>query len=237
MVLTVGMVADRARGKQPAAGTGTEKDSRPGCLGAGSIAFIGGLAWLVGPGILRSVLISFEVLVFTSLIFSAAVRKKNPGPDADKTQLQRAVLFLPTAAFLLFFFVGHFGGFHAVHAVFLSLLVPAELNIPIEIESFADGREYLFSSFRGLVTAYWPYVLSVGIKNIFTYRDLFKTESKGNSMILPYRNVVRIHLLIFVLAPVALAGLGRPVTIIALFFFYFPVERVAGWVRGRKRSS
>ncbi len=230
LVLTAGLIIDKARGKQLAA----DRGSSPGCLGAGSIGFIGLLAWLAGPGILRMVLASIAGLVLSSLIFTAAARRNETGPSEKEKPLRRGIAFIPAAVFMLFFFIGHFGGFHAGHAFFLSLLVPAELEVQAVIESFAGARELLFASFRGLLAVYWPYVAAVGVKSLFTYRDLLRAESKENSMILPYRNVVRIHLLIMVMAPAALANLGRPVMIIALFFFYFPIERVVGWARARR---
>jgi hypothetical protein len=195
---------------------------------------MGFLAWLIGPGVVRTVLFVLVALDVAGLIFNAVFRKKRAVASDEEKPFIRVMLFIPTALYMFFFFVGHFGGFHAGHGFVLSLLVPVELQIPGDLDSLTGARNLFFSFFRVLLTAYWPYVLSVTVKSFFTYRKLFTDEAKENFMLLPYRNVVRIHLLIMVLAPVALAGLGKVVMIIALFFFYFPVERSVAWYRSRR---
>lgn len=210
-----------------------EEGSGPGCLGSAVFLFIGLIAWLSGPGPVRIVLIILIVLDIISILLNILAPKKilNLNPDLP---VIRVLLFIPNALFIFFFFLGHFGGFHLGHAFFLGFLVPLKLEITGTIDSLAGARTVFFSFFRELFLAYWPYVLSVALASFNTYRKALAGSSK-NYMTLPYKNVIRIHLLIFILAPIAMAGLGKAVMIVVLFFFYFPVERTVAFWRARKK--
>lgn len=229
-VLTFKLMKDKARGIH----LKEEEGSGPGCLGSASVAFMGLLAWLAGPGPVRIVLICLIILVVIGILLNGLAPKRIFGLNPDLPAI-RVLIFIPTALFIFFFFLGHFGGFHAGHAFVLSLLVPLELEIPGTMDSLAGARDLFFSFFRVLFFAYWPYVLSVAVSSFNAYRKALADSEKTNYMILPYKNVIRIHILIFILAPLAMAGLGKAVMIVVLFFFYFPVERMVAWLRMRKK--
>lgn len=208
-------------------------DANPGCL----CLLVGGgmalLAWLAGPGLVRIgliVLIGVDVVAFVVAILAPrgwfGVNLNSPAA--------RALFFFPTSLFFLFFFLVHFGGFHGGHAVFLSFIVPLEAEFA-EFTFSAAGVPVGIGAFLGaLVFAYWPYILSVGVKNLGPYRAALKERNKqGDNMMLPYKNVIRIHLLIFVLIPLAALGSGILLTVTVLMFFFFPVESVAAWYRNR----
>ena len=108
-------------------------------------------------------------------------------------------------------------------------------------EALAELREALveargaFVVFLGLlILTYWPYVVSVAIKSFKAYSEALLAKSKrGEEMLLPYKNVIRVHLLIFVLIPFAALGSGLMVTVLVMFFYFFPVESVVVWVKNR----
>jgi hypothetical protein len=227
-VMTFKLLHDKAKGVR----LKEEEGSGPGCLGSASIAFMGLLAWLSGPGVVRIVLICLIALDVAGIIANILAKKRIFGLNPELPVI-RILLFIPTALFIFFFFLGHFGGFHAGHAFVLQFLVPLELEVPGTIDSLAGTRSVFFSFFKVLFLAYWPYVLSVATASFRSYHKALVSEKK-DYMTVPYRNVIRIHILIFILAPVAMAGLGRVVTIVVLFFFYFPVERAVAWFRARK---
>ena len=211
-----------------------EEGSGPGCLGSASIAFMGLLAWLAGPGPVRIVLVVLIILNLICTILNGLAPKRRFGLNPDLPVI-RVLLFVPTAMFMFFFVLGHFGGCHAGHAFFLNFLVPLELEVPGDMNSLAGVREAFFSFFRVLFLNYWPYVLSVAVVSFNAYKRALDNSQNSNYMILPYKNVIRIHILIFVLAPLAMAGLGKAVMIIVLFFFYFPVERTIAWFKAGKK--
>ncbi|MBN1411106.1 MAG: hypothetical protein JW969_09690 [Spirochaetales bacterium] len=227
-VMTIKLSRDKARGVH----LKEEEGSGPGCLGLGVMGFMGLLAWLAGPGVLQIILFVLIGLAFIGIIVNGLAPKRRLGLNPEHPVV-RVILFLPTALFLFFFFLGHFGIFHLGHAFVLSFLVPVTLEISGDAGTFEGIRNSFFSFFQLLFAAYWPYVLSVGLAKFPDYIKALKNPSSSNYMILPYKNVVRIHILIFILAPIAMAGLGKVVTIVVLFFFYFPVERVVAWIRSR----
>ena len=115
-------------------------------------------------------------------------------------------------------------------------------EVPIDMgEAWDDVREGLvearraFYAFLGLlILTYWPYILSVAARSFGAYREALLAKSKrGEEMLLPYKYVVRVHLLIFVLIPLAALGSGLVLTIAALTFFFFPVESVVAWAKSR----
>lgn len=229
-VMIIKLMKDKARGIQLKA----EEGSGPGCLGSASMAFMGLLAWLAGPGFLRMFLFCLIALTLITLLVNTLASKRKLGLDPELPVI-RVLIFIPTALYIFFFFLGHFGGFHLGHAFVLSLLVPLEVEVPGVLDSFAGARSMFFSFFKVLFLAYWPYVLSVAVVNFRPYRKALEDSSNSNYMLGPYKNVIRIHILIFVLAPLALAGLGKAVMLVVLFFFYFPVERSLAWFKAGKK--
>jgi hypothetical protein len=230
LVMTFKLMGDKARGIE----LKEEKGSGPGCLGAATMGFMGLLAWLAGPGFLRIILICLIMLDLVFVIMNALAPKRRLGLNPELPAI-KVLLFIPTALYFFFFFLGHFGGFHGGHAFVLGLLVPLQLEIPGTLDSMASARNLFFSFFRELFLAYWPYVLSVAMVSFEAYRKALMEPTGTDYMILPYKNVIRIHLLIFVLAPLAMLGIGKVVMLVVLFFFYFPVERTAAWLRMRKK--
>ncbi len=100
----------------------------------------------------------------------------------------------------------------------------------------ADGRDLFISFFRVLIHKYWLYLLSVAVMKFNLYRKAISSENNGNSMLLPYKNVVRIRILIFILVPLAMIRAGKIVLTVVLFFFYFPVEKTITLYRSRENK-
>jgi hypothetical protein len=112
-------------------------------------------------------------------------------------------LILAGASFLLAFFTIHFGGFHYVHSQFLISFFPADLP--------GSGR----ASHAGIATyvevarRYWPFLPSAFLahraaflrKPLSLSRNLSPTLADGKNVsdlfAEPYRNVMRMHFLIF----------------------------------------
>ncbi len=229
LVITVKITSDKVRGIN----TKEEKGSSPGCLGTGALFFMVILFLITGPGFFRYVLVFLIILDIAGITLNKLATK--PGSRLNSSRLViKTLASMPAALFMLFFFLGHFGGFHAGHALFLGVFVPLELDIPGTFDSLADARELFISFFRVLISEYWPYLLSVAVMNFSLYKTAIMSKDNRNNMILPYKNVIRIHMLIFVLAPLSMLGAGKIVLITVLFFFYFPVEKTIAWYRSRK---
>jgi hypothetical protein len=228
--------------EDPAETEGTDAPSRPlednagsspGCFGCATAFFFALLGLLGGAGASRWVFGGLACLGLIGGLTYGLSSRRWFGLDPERPGI-RTLAAIPSALFLFGFFLGHFGGFHMGHAVFLSSLVPPTVEVSIIADSVIGLRAYLSTFLGVLIVAYWPYVASVAVKNFRVYREALKNSSEGDAMILPYRNVIRIHLLIFVLAPFAMADLGTVVAIIVLFFFFFPIESLIAWYRNKK---
>lgn len=229
LAITVKMTLDKARGISMK----EEKGSSPGCLGTGVLFFMIVLFLIAGPGFIRYVLVFLIILDIAGITLNKLAARPDSRLNSGRPVI-KALAYAPAALFMFFFFLGHFGGFHAGHALFLGLLVPLEPDIPGTLDSLADARELFISFFRVMISQYWPYLLSVIVMNFNAYKTAVMSKDSGNNMILPYKNVVRIHILIFILAPLSMLGAGKIVLLTVLFFFYFPVEKTIAWYRSRK---
>lgn len=124
-------------------------------------------------------------------------------------------LFLVGGLFLLAFFTFHFGMFHFVHSVFLNMFFPV----------LPGGKMELNPTLYGTVLAtYWPFVLVAAVAERKAFRwgpaedkaagpdasvkaaDIAARKQRNagaggmKGMMAPYKNVVRMHVLIFFFA-------------------------------------
>jgi Family of unknown function (DUF6498) len=113
------------------------------------------------------------------------------------------LLILGGASFLLAFFTIHFGGFHYGHSQFLISFFPADLP--------GSGRASHagISTYIEVARRYWPFLPSAFLahraaflrKPLSIGRDLSSSLKDGGSfkdlVTEPYRNVIRMHMLIF----------------------------------------
>lgn len=229
-------------------------EGNAGCLFLAVGGLMALLAWFAGPGPVRIALLILVALDLVALVVSILAPRGWLGMSLRRPAV-RAFFFLPTSLFMFFFFLMHFGGFHLGHAFILSFFVPPEVGYEVAAEAvaapavepatvgeaWANLREGLVGVrgasvvFLGLlILTYWPYIVSVAVKSFGAYRQALLAESKqGNEMLLPYQNVIRVHLLIFVLIPLATIGSGMALTMAVLVFFFFPVESVVAWFKSR----
>ncbi|MBD3368708.1 MAG: hypothetical protein GF405_11145 [Candidatus Eisenbacteria bacterium] len=125
---------------------------------------------------------------------------------------------------LLAFFTFHFGMFHFVHSVFLDMFFP----LYGDPEGFPNFARTAMVALAG----YWPFVLASLVSRL---EDLDRggdgapdgtVPGRGAAMSLsaPYRNVVRMHILIFVFAGLHAAGLSRFALYPVLAAYFFPWE-------------
>jgi hypothetical protein len=162
-----------------------------------------GLAWqfrwqtsdLVWSLWLASLTVGYAMILWT--IFEPAWALTRAGEGGEATKLAIGGLFLVA------FFTVHFGMFHFVHSMFLNAF------FPIGPKVFGEG----ITSVYGEVVARYGWFVPVAL---LAERDAFRPTAvspgvagaamlrqvagKGGGMFRPYRNVVRLHLLIFFFA-------------------------------------
>lgn len=139
---------------------------------------------------------------------------------------------LPLAggAFLLAFFTVHFGGFHFVHSVFLNLLFPVR-----DPKTFPDAALYL-----GVAREYWPFLIATLLAERGALLSAWNADldlrraGRADLLHAPYRNVVRMHLLIFFFFFASILGLDSFLVYAVVFaVYFFPWRTVFGRGAGR----
>lgn len=124
--------------------------------------------------------------------------------------------------FLLAFFTVHFGMFHFVHSVFLANFFP----VGERSESFIN-----LSLYAEVVQRYWLFLPVAALAE----RDHFRlppavnsqeafaafTDKKSNALMAPYKNVIRLHLLIFFFAAAHFLKLDHFLVYAVVYAVYF----------------
>ncbi|HVZ65685.1 MAG TPA: DUF6498-containing protein [Lacunisphaera sp.] len=213
------------------------------------LAFGGGLAlawfghWetrdLVWSLWLSSLLVGYAMIVWS--IFGPGIALATQA-WRGRDQLREATLgntaaggavLLIGGLFLLAFFTVHFGMFHFVHSVFLNSFFPLRPGI----KSWPGPALYW-----SVLTAYWPFVLVAAVAERQAFRlpqaaesapadtsvraaDVNRRLAAGRQgfggMMAPYRNVVRLHMLIFFFAFAHFAKLDNFLVYAVVYAVYF----------------
>ncbi len=161
----------------------------------------------------------FALLAALSL-FSVFADRTRQNSGRRTSSLLHFLAVFPAGVFFIAFFSVHFGGFHLVHAVFLNSFFPL---LPESLEAFQPAGLLFF--FRDLIRLslidYWPFILA----SACSARPMLKSAWRGenpNFMLSPYKNVIRMHLMIFVIAICQGLGAPRIVLYITLAVYFLP---------------
>ena len=230
--------------------TAVSDDDRNGWASAwpDALAFVAGLAlawfgdWqtrdLVWSLWLSSLLVGYAMIVWGIFGTGVFIATKAWGdrkmlPMASKTPLVAGgAVFLVGGLFMLAFFTVHFGGFHFVHSVFLNAFFPVEPGK----NTWPGATLYL-----QVLREYWPFVLvaavaerrafrlapedpgppDTSVKAADVNRRLANPKSGFTGMMAPYKNVVRLHLLIFFFAFAHFAKLDNFLVYAVVYAVYF----------------
>ncbi|MFA5057322.1 MAG: DUF6498-containing protein [Opitutaceae bacterium] len=206
-----------------------------------ALAFGGGLAlawwfqWQVRDLVwslwLSSLLVGYAMIVWNILRPVIAARREAAGNGAPfLAQAGITGFMLLGALFMLAFFTFHFGMFHFVHSAFLSIFFPV---------SGAPARGFpSLSLYLQVLAAYWPFVLVAAVAERKAFRPPVRAapdtsvkaadvnrrlaeKAKGGAMMEPYKNVIRLHLLIFFFAFAHFARLENFFVYAVVYAVYF----------------
>ena len=142
--------------------------------------------------------------------------------------------------FLLAFFTVHFGGFHFVHSVFLRLFFPLEPRAPMVTPDWSFYlevfRRYAWflpaaalaerAAFRLEPAEEPPDDLAVTPEAIAARKARNARRGGMTCLMAPYRNVVRLHLLIFFFAAAHFARIENFLVYAVVYAVYFFPWRV-----------
>ena len=208
------------------------------------LAFAAGLAmaWFgkwESTDLVWSLWLSSLVVGYTLIVWnlSATLREftvnalDDPAPGVGAMKLGGGALLAVGTLFMLAFFTVHFGGFHFVHSVFLANLFPLT-----EGQTDVDGL-FNWPLYRDVVERYWIFlpVAFLAERDAFKQPDrappdvavntgaIFrrKKTSMNSPMMAPYKNVIRMHLLIFFFAAAHFARLDNFLVYAVVYAAYF----------------
>ncbi|KAF1686320.1 hypothetical protein B1992_08845 [Pseudoxanthomonas broegbernensis] len=217
--------------------------SRARCL-PDLLAFAAGIGWawwngwdtrtLVWSLWLSSLAVGYVSIVAGILATAGATRQSLRGglaggahavPPSARAPLARLAtpLALLYGLFLLAFFSLHFGGFHWGHSVFLNMFFPIDGGDPLTRSPMPRLDEYLAVLRQG--GGFVPLALVAERGRLLapspaTGRDAGPVAPDAR-MAAPYRNVIRLHLLIFFFACAVFAGIGGMWAYLAVYAVYF----------------
>ncbi len=184
---------------------------------------------------LSSLVVGYVLIVWK---VSAPLREMIGNMAADKSGIGGAAAKTAVVAlvgvgtlFGLAFYTVHFGGFHFVHSMFLQFLFPVT---PEPMSGFFN-----WSMYAEVFSRYWWFLPAAFIAERHAFGPTPPTSlqsgtarsAKGAAMMEPYKNVVRMHLLIFffVFAHFArLDGFVIYAVVYAVYFFPWRLLRSGG---------
>ncbi|HRI82109.1 MAG TPA: DUF6498-containing protein [Opitutaceae bacterium] len=204
-----------------------------------------GLAWflrwettdLVWSLWLSSLVVGYATIVWTITrglreFATRATADKTPGRTAGKAVVGGALLF--GALFMLAFFTVHFGGFHFGHSVFLNSF------FPVQGDGSSSGGWPGWETYTEIVQRYWVFLPAAFIAERAGFRSTpavkddgavtaeaiaarkaRQTFGDGSGLMAPYKNVMRMHLLIFFFAGAHVAKADNFLVYAVVYAVYF----------------
>jgi hypothetical protein len=160
---------------------------------------------------------------------AARARAASAGTSIDLSKTGSSIGLLVVSVFMVAFFTFHFGMFHFVHSVFLNTFFPVDGS-----RDFAGVHTY-----ATVVGRYWPFLPAafVGERAIFTRSRpapavragtgaganpiKAAVDANGGSMMEPYKNVMRMHLMIFLLIGAAILRFDNFRLVALIYAVYF----------------
>jgi uncharacterized protein DUF6498 len=193
---------------------------------------------------LSSLVVGYSMILWTILRPAVEIVRGGwrDGPLTVQLSSQRSLqsgaaagLLLVGGLFLLAFFTVHFGGFHFVHSQFLALF------FPIDVGTGARRGMVGMSTYLEVARRYWWFLPSAFLAERGAFvrtsspaeedrsvtaaailaRKVANASKSGSGMMAPYRNVVRMHLLIFFFAFAHFARLESFAVYAVVYAVYF----------------
>ena len=114
------------------------------------------------------------------------------------------------------FFTLHFGMFHFVHSIFLNGFFPL-VDDPSNF--FLNGVLFI----KICLTRYWAVNLLSAVSQL---RNIQQAATAGASAfpMSPYKNVIKMHISIFVFAGLSMAGVADLILPYLMLLYFFPFE-------------
>jgi hypothetical protein len=160
--------------------------------------------------------------IFSGILFEPTAHASDSTHSTTPTTRARRggalIASLIGGVFLLGFFTVHFGGFHFVHSVFLNLFFPV-------IEGTPEGPPGFFG-YAEVLHRYGWFVPIALIAERHAFRlpsssPIDRKDGAQQAMVGPYKNVIRLHMLIFFFAFAHFAKLDHFLIYAVVYAVYF----------------
>jgi len=155
-----------------------------------------------------------------------------PGRDAF---VSRFLVNFPAAIFMLGFFTFHFGMFHFVHSIFLNGFFPILPDSPFE-KTLAETGVYFFRIIEVAISRFWPFILLSAVSRLGLYSKAFRGGGM-DGMFIPYKNVVRMHITIFVVAFLSMAKIDNFALYFIFVIYFLPLGPMFRLLKDSKKSE
>jgi hypothetical protein len=180
----------------------------------------------------------FFILVVLSILFSLDRDHKSrirlpflPDPD---NFLSKLIINLPAVLFILGFFSFHFIFFHFVHSIFLNGFFPLIKEAPFG-KTIEETVFYFFDLIKISFNRYWMFIGLSAVSRLTLYAKAFKGGGM-NSMIIPYKNVVRMHITIFAVAFMSMAHVQNYALYLIFIIYFLPIRKLYRLLFPAKKS-
>lgn len=130
------------------------------------------------------------------------------------------LLSIPMALFTLSFFTVHFVGFHLAHSMILNEFFPLVERVESE-DGFRDFIEYVKNILQISIKRYWVFIGFSALSRLKLYG--YASEVPSGSFFMPYKNVLRMHITIILIAIMNMYQISNYVLYVVFIIYFLPV--------------
>lgn len=186
-----------------------------------------------------SLVVGYITIILATLVMVLEPLPKNLPASPSVKQRQQPKSWVGKLLFLLFmlvFFTIHFGGFHVGHALFLTAITEGSFqNLSVASVPLDEERDMVGWLFDQLSNSMW-FIVCTGIATIPNIINHIRSDIPRQDLLkLPYVNVIKMHIMIFILVPVMLLGSPTIALLAVVIVFFMPLDLF--WERFRRKRQ
>jgi hypothetical protein len=155
-------------------------------------------------------------------------------PD-KQSFISRMFVNLPAVLFMLGFFSFHFIFFHFVHSIFLNGFFPILDEAPFD-KTIEETLFYFIDLIKISTSRFWMFIVLSAVSRLSLYLKAFNSGGMA-SMFLPYKNVVRMHFTIFIVAFLSMANVQNYALYLIFILYFLPLRSLWRLLKPEKQSE
>jgi hypothetical protein len=154
---------------------------------------------------------------------------------SSKSFISRIFINFPAVLFLLGFFSFHFIFFHFIHSIFLNGFFPILNEAPFG-KTLDETVYYFFDLIRISAGRFWMFIALSAVSRLSLYLKAFNSGGM-DSMFMPYKNVVRMHITIFIVAFLSMADVQSYALYLIFIIYFLPLGTIYRMVKPAKKQQ